>query len=438
MGHIAAKDIYRQLGTKIDNLSARTPWNDALFAILKELYSEREAELVVAMPYGLSTIQRIANVTSFTPEELKTLLAGLCTKGLVIDLWQNNEYLYVPSPLVIGIFEFTMMRTVGHLNSKKWAELFHDYLQGDDSFYAANLKDGGQVALMRALPHEEAINSSSYVEVLDYEKAAALVEESDRFAVGLCSCRHEKHHLGTRKCKVDLETCTSLGVSADYIIRNNFGREISKGEMHEILTRSKEMGLVLNADNVKKNINFICHCCKCCCNALAGISQFGYANGVLSSSFLATLDEKACLGCGKCAKACPINGITMTSAVDLDRAKQKKKPLVDTEVCLGCGVCGLQCESDAISLIKKRHRFILPETTFEKAILTAVEKGTLQNLLFDNPSSITHTFMRGFVGAFAKLPPVKKALMSDMFRSSFLAAMKNGVIMQGKSWLLDF
>ena len=56
MGHLVAKDIYRQLGGKIDNLSARTPWNDALFAILTELYSEREAELVVAMPYGLSTI----------------------------------------------------------------------------------------------------------------------------------------------------------------------------------------------------------------------------------------------------------------------------------------------------------------------------------------------------------------------------------------------
>jgi len=437
MGHITAKDKYRQLGSKIDNLSARTPWNDALFAILKELYSEREAELVVAMPYGLSTIQRIAKITNFPPEELKTLLAGLCAKGLIIDLWQNNEYHYVPSPMVIGIFEFTMMRTVGHLNSKKWAELFHDYLQGDDSFYGANLKDGDQVALMRALPHEEAINRSEYVEVLDYEKAAALVDESDRFAIGLCSCRHEKHHLGTRECDVPLETCTSLGVSADYLIRNNFGKEISRAQMHETLARSKELGLVLNADNVKKRISFICHCCKCCCNALAGISKYGYANGVMTSSFLATLDEEACLGCGKCAKACPTYGITMTSASSSAKPKQKK-PLIDTSVCLGCGVCGLQCESGAISLVKRQQRFILPETTFEKAVLTAVEKGTLQNLLFDNPSSMTHRFMRGFVAAFTKMEPVKKALMSDLFRSSFLGAMKNGAIMQGKSWLIDF
>ena len=437
MGHVTAKDIYHQLGSKIDNLAAHTPWNDALFAILKELYSEREAELVVAMPYGLSTIERIATLTGFTLEELKPLLAGLCAKGLVIDLWQNNQYLYVPSPMVIGIFEFTMMRTVGHLNSKKWAELFHDYLQGDDSFYAANLKDGDQVALMRALPHEEAINQAEYVEVLDYEKAAALVDESDRFAIGLCSCRHEKHHLGTRECDVPLETCTSLGVSADYLIRNNFGREISKAEMHETLVRSRELGLVFNADNVKKRVSFICHCCKCCCNALAGISKFGYANGVMTSSFMATLDEETCIGCGKCAKACPTYGITMTSAASREKPKQQK-PAIDMSVCLGCGVCGLKCENGAISLIKRKQRFILPETTFEKAVLTAVEKGTLQNLLFDNPSTMSHKFMRGFVGAFIKLPPVKKTIMSNLFRSSFLAAMKNGAIMQGKSWLIDF
>jgi hypothetical protein len=46
--------------------------------------------------------------------------------------------------------------------------------------------------------------------------------------------------------------------------------------------------------------------------------------------------------------------------------------------------------------------------------------------MFSNPQSITHKFMRGFVGAFLRLPPVKKALMSDTLRSSFLAVMRKG------------
>ena len=44
--------------------------------------------------------------------------------------------------------------------------------------------------------------------------------------------------------------------------------------------------------------------------------------------------------------------------------------------------------------------------------------------------------MKGFVGGFLKLTPVKKALMSDMLRSSFLDAMKKGTIKQNKEYLL--
>ena len=37
MGHLVDKDIYRKLGKKIDNRTLRAPWNDTLFAILKEI-----------------------------------------------------------------------------------------------------------------------------------------------------------------------------------------------------------------------------------------------------------------------------------------------------------------------------------------------------------------------------------------------------------------
>jgi hypothetical protein len=70
-------------------------------------------------------------------------------------------------------------------------------------------------------------------------------------------------------------------------------------------------------------------------------------------------------------------------------------------------------------------------------MLQCLEKGTLQNQIFANPQSINEKFMRAFVGAFLRLPPVKKALMSDRLRSRFLAAMKEGVKKQGKEWALD-
>jgi hypothetical protein len=70
-------------------------------------------------------------------------------------------------------------------------------------------------------------------------------------------------------------------------------------------------------------------------------------------------------------------------------------------------------------------------------MLQSLEKGTLQNKIFANPQRVDEKFMRAFVGAFLRLPPVKKALMSDKLRSRFLGAMKEGVKKQGKEWLLE-
>jgi Pyruvate/2-oxoacid:ferredoxin oxidoreductase delta subunit len=417
MGHMIGKDVYRKLGEKIDNLTMRAPWDETFHAILRELYSPEEADVVVKMPYGLSNLDRVEKVTKHERSKLQKILENLCAKGLVMDLWMRGEYHYMPSPLLIGIFEFTMMRTGENLNTKEWAKLFHAYMQEDDTFYAANLKHREKVSPLRALPHEDAIDSSEHVEVLDYEKATAIVEGGKKFSIGLCSCRHEKLHVGEKKCNVPLETCSSIDAAAEFMIRHNLAKEVSKSEMLENVARSKEMGLVFCADNVKNDVSFICHCCGCCCTALLGISKFGYPNMVVTSSFIAQVDDKVCAECGACAEACPIHAIELAP---------EGGPKIDARVCMGCGVCALRCTTGAIKLVKREQRVIHPEDTFERVILQCLERGTLQNMMFDNPQSVTHKFMRGFVGGFLKLSPVKRALMSDTLRSSFLGMMKKG------------
>jgi NAD-dependent dihydropyrimidine dehydrogenase PreA subunit len=437
MGHIDSKEIFRELGQKIDNLPMRAPWNDAFYKLLKELYSEKEADVLVKMPYGLSDLNRISQVTKYEISELQKILEGLCSKGLVMDLWSNDAYHYMPSPIMIGIFEFTMMRTGGAVDSKALAYLFHQYLNAENgALYAANLKNGNKVSVMRALPHRDAINPSEYMEVLDYEKATSIIESSEKFSIGICSCRHEKLHVGEKKCDVPLEKCSSFNHAADYLIRHNLAKEVCKSEMLENLAQSIEMKLVLCADNIKRNVTFICHCCKDCCNALAGISKFGYPNTVVTSSFIAKINPDTCVGCGKCAKACPIDAIQMIP-IQNPQTKKKKDAIIDTSICLGCGVCALNCNNGAATLAKREKRVLHPETTFERVILQSLERGTLQNQIFDNPQSISQKFMRGFVGGFLRLPPVKAALMSDMLRSSFLNAMAGGVQKQGKGWITE-
>ena len=436
MGHLVGKDVFRQLGKKIDGLETRAPWNNKLHALLKELYSVEEADVVIKMPYGLSTFEELIRATNYDRTELRRIIDQLTSKGLVADIWANEEYRYTPSPMIVGIFEFTMMRMGPETNTKEWAKLLHEYLDGDDDFRAANLGDGNQVLSLRALPHEEVIKPGDYYEVLDYEKASVLISETDKFSIGLCSCRHEKHHLGEKTCSVPLGKCSQFGQAADLMIRHNLAREVSRTEMEENFAESREMGLVLGIDNVRKNARFVCHCCHCCCDTLLGISKYGYPNSIVTSNYIAEIDDKACIGCGKCAKACPINAISMV-AMEQQEKKRKQDARVDTSICIGCGVCALKCPKKACALGRRGTRVIHPETTFERIMLQSLERGTLHNQIFANPQSINEKFMRAFVGGFLKLTPVKKALMSDGLRSRFLAAMKDGVVKQGKGWVLD-
>ena len=423
MGHLVGKDIYRALGRKIDGLTLRAPWNDTFHALLKELYSAEEADLIVRMPYGPTTIEHLEQTTGHPRATLERVLEALCLKGLVTDFHLRGRYRYIPSPLAIGIFEFTMMRSGDGIDHKECARLFHEYLSTGQP-WQANLGAGQQLQLMRTLPHEQAVAPDEHVEVLDYDKAVSIVESQKQFAVGMCSCRHEKSHLGLKKCAVPLETCTSMGGAADYLVRRKLARSIDKIEMLDRLSQARDMGLVMNADNVKNNVSFMCLCCGCCCNMLLGISQFGYPHILVTSNYLATSDDATCDGCLKCKKACPINAISFERLAE-PAGKKKARPIVDSSICLGCGVCALACTNHAMALRHRPQRVLCPESTFEKIILQSLEVGTLQNLLFAEPGRLTHQFLRAFVGAFLRLSPVKKALVSQTLRSRFLGGLKS-------------
>ncbi|HPI92184.1 MAG TPA: 4Fe-4S binding protein [Deltaproteobacteria bacterium] len=428
-------DRYRKLGRKIDGLTARTPWNETFHGIVRELYSPDEAEVVVGMPYTLSPLDRISRLTGIDETRLQTILEGLCRKGLVMDIFNEKEsrYYYMPSPLAVGIFEFTMMRTDGGLNRKEAARLFHEYFE---SVFPANFSHDEKISVMRVIPVEETVKPEEYIEFYDYEKVSSLIDGSYTFAIGPCSCRNEKHILGSKRCDAPLDGCSMFGIGADYMIRNDLARKVSKSEMIENFARSREHGLVFCAWNVRKSPLSICHCCKCCCNYLSGMNTFGYPNSVVTSSFLSSVDVGLCSGCGACVEVCPVNAAALISANDPAHPK-RKVAMVDPEICIGCGVCVSRCARSAVVMAKRGQRVIHPETLFETTILGTLERGTLQNQIFDNPQSITHEFMRRLLGAFLRLSPVRKALMSDTLRSSFLSFMKFGAGLQGKGWITE-
>jgi ferredoxin len=206
--------------------------------------------------------------------------------------------------------------------------------------------------------------------------------------------------------------------------------------MLDNLVRSREYDLVFCAVNTRKNPMAICHCCKCCCNFLGGLTRYGYSNSVITSNFISSIHAGKCTGCGKCVKVCPVNALSLVSAHDPDNNKRKTVQL-NAERCLGCGLCPAKCATAAIEMMPRTGEVLHPESMFEVTILASLERGTLQNQIFDNPQSVPQEFMRSFVGACLRLSPVKRALMSDTFRSTFLRTAKLTAKLQGKGWMLD-
>jgi hypothetical protein len=257
MGHLAGKDVYRDLGRTIDGLTVRAPWSETFRAILRELYTEEEAALVSRLPARPAPLDHIRGISGMEEGRLGAVLDRLADKGLVMDMEMGGKTLYMVSPLVIGIFEFTIMRRDKDVDMPRVAALFKEYLNAAGGFREANFGNGQEVSVMRTIPHVEAIDAGGHVEVLDWEKASAIVAEAPAAAVGYCSCRHEKLHLGEKRCDTPLEMCMSFGDENGSFVKRGLARAISRSEAQDLLAQAREMKLVLNADNVRKGVQFI-------------------------------------------------------------------------------------------------------------------------------------------------------------------------------------
>jgi hypothetical protein len=55
-----------------------------------------------------------------------------------------------------------------------------------------------------------------------------------------------------------------------------------------------------------------------------------------------------------------------------------------------------------------------------RTVLMAIERGKLQELIFDNRALFSHRAMAAILGAILKLPPLKQAMASRQMKSVYL------------------
>ena len=411
---------YQKLTARLNLLPQGAVASDLLFEILKILFSEREAGLVSSLPIKPFNSRKAAGIWKISEADAKSILNDLADRGILIDACNNDNVIYSMPPPMAGFFEFSLMRYRNDIDQKTLSELFYQYMNVEEDFIK-NLFTAGETQLGRAFVNEEVLSNENALHVLDYERASEVIKTASSIGIGICYCRHKMEHLG-RNCDAPMEICMTFNDSADSLTRHGIARRVDAAEGIDLLQKARDNNLVQFGENVRERVNFICNCCGCCCEALIASRRFGFLNPVHTTNFIPSIIEEECNGCGKCVALCPVEAMTLVSSNDPGKPHRKKAKL-QREICLGCGICKGGCDKNAIELKPRIERVITPVSSVHRVVLMAIERGKLQNLIFDKQVMFSHRAMAAVLGVILKLPPLKQALASRQFKSRYLDAL---------------
>ena len=418
MAHTTLKTSYSELADRLNRFPQGAPTSDLLFNILSMLFSEEEAGLVSLIPIKPFTAKKASRIWNKSLVETQKILDTLANRSILVDIEQDGQTTYVLPPPMAGFFEFSMMRVRHDIDQKVLSELFYQYLNVEEDFIR-ELFTEGDTQLGRTFINEPALSEENALHVLDYERASEVIETASHIGVGRCYCRHKMEHLG-KACDAPQDICMTFNTTAASLTRHGAARAIDKQECHDLLQQAYDHNLVQFGENVREQVNFICNCCGCCCEAMIAARRFAIMNPVHTTNFIPVIDDATCNGCGKCVNVCPVEAMTLVSANNPHKPKMKTARL-NEEIFLGCGVCVGSCsKTHSLSLESRPKRVITPLNGTHRAVVMAIERGKLQNLIFDNHVLWSHRAMAGVLGAILKLPPIKQILASQQLKSRYL------------------
>ncbi len=353
-------DPYAPLARFLDGLPAGyppTPGGVEL-RILRKLFTPAEAGLFV----HLSLIGEEPRVVAYRArqplDEVRPALEEMERKGLVAARRRpGKETEYAANQFVVGFWEDQVNRVDAAL-----AELIEAYLP-----LYFELGPWTRVPQIRTIP--VGVSIPLHTEVMPYERAEEIVQRHTRFAVRNCVCRQERQALG-KGCHSPMETCLSFDDGAQQTVYAGKGRFISKDEALAIFAQAEQAGLVLQPAN-SQDPAFICACCSCCCGVLRNLKHHPSPSSLVSSAFVAALDDRLCAACGACAERCPMEALTLGDM----------SAVFEPQRCIGCGLCASACPTGALSLMRKppAEQPAIPKNTLSTYLQLGRSQGKLGN-----------------------------------------------------------
>jgi NAD-dependent dihydropyrimidine dehydrogenase PreA subunit len=417
MSHIAAKSAYKSLEERVNRFPQGAPASESLYKILSILFSEKEAALVAQLPIKPFTVKTASSIWNVSESEAHKVLNQLASRAILLDVDNKGVQQYLLPPPMAGFFEFSMMRTRNDIDQKLLAELFYQYMNVEEDFIK-ELFLATETRMGRVFVQEAVLTNTEEVQILDFERASHIIKTAEHIGISTCYCRHKMEHMN-QACEAPMDICMTFGNTAASLVKHNYARRVDASEGIELLHLAYENNLVQCGENVRQGVTFICNCCGCCCEGLIAVRKFGSLHPVQTTAFLPKINEESCTQCGLCVRACPIGAIETIESQD-EWGNKHKEIKINEEICLGCGVCVRSCLKQSIKLQHRQEKIITPVNSVHRVVQMAIEKGQLQELIFDNKALGSHRAMAAILGAILKLPPVKQAMASKQMKSIFL------------------
>ena len=170
---------------------------------------------------------------------------------------------------------------------------------------------GGSGVGMHVIPVEKAIsmeNQSIDIEHISYW----LKRYEGHLSVGICSCRYGRKQMDEGCADDYRDWCIGVGDMADYCAETDRGHYITYDEAMAILKKAEDHGFVHQVTNIdgENKIFAICNCNVKICNALRTSQLFNTPN-MSRSAYVAEVDPKNCVACGRCVEYCPAGAVKL-------------------------------------------------------------------------------------------------------------------------------
>jgi ferredoxin len=182
--------------------------------------------------------------------------------------------------------------------------------------------------------------------VMPYEDIRSILKSQDHIVLLQCGCK--RTHID-RWCDVPVESCITVGRTAQYHLERGAGRRITYEQALEVLERLDQHPTVNTVVNQREVNQLICNCHYCCCAAIRAAAK---------SRFQAETDPEKCHACGTCIERCQFGAISMKYYPEFGG----ERAYVDSEICRGCGCCVISCPSEAKTMKLVRPPEHIPES----------------------------------------------------------------------------